>query len=74
MNKFQQADEDDALAEAEMGPTACKAFACFETALKLMEQQPKCDDVQLSIKHIWDLAVHKRVSTSKKLTLLKIIN
>lgn len=58
MNKFQQVDEDDASVEPEMGPTACKIFACFEIAFKWMEQQP-CDDVQLAVKRIWDLAAHK---------------
>ena len=70
--KSQQMDEGDDSAtsvELEKEPTASEAFACFD-ALQWMERQPDCDHVQLpSVKRLRDLAAHKRVSTSKQLTL-----
>lgn len=67
-------EEDDITDEPEAGPTASEALACFDTALKWMEQQPECDHIQLlTIKRMRDLAARKRMMTAKQLTLTDML-
>ncbi|PSN51225.1 hypothetical protein C0J52_10562 [Blattella germanica] len=53
------------------GPSNEEAFHCLETAMKWVEQQEECDDVQLlCLKRLRDLAAKKRVLSLKQKKIL----